>query len=109
MSSDARGQRLLAKERAHETSEKVKRVFPMHLASSGDCEDSFSEALSFARQIADTDFTPLNGGPDRPLSRIIGPLDSLNAQKGEKDVPVFEETGGACPDIFVGAVPVAQA
>ena len=89
--------------------EKLKRVPLPHLTSSGNGEDPFGEALSVAGLIPEADFTPLNGGPDSPLSRIIGWLDSLNAQKGEKDVPVFEKTGGACPDIFAGAVPVAQA
>jgi hypothetical protein len=109
VSSDKGRQRLLPKKCAHEVSEKLKSIPLPHLASSGDCEDSFGEALSLGRLIAETDFTPLNGGPDSPLSRIVGWLDTLNAQKGEKNVPVFEKTGGACPDIFVGAVPVAQA
>jgi hypothetical protein len=59
--------------------EKLKRVSLLHLASSGNGEDSLSEALSVAGLIPEADFAPLNGGPDSPLSRIVGWLDSLNA------------------------------
>jgi hypothetical protein len=71
--------------------EKLKRVPLPHLASSGNGEDSFGEALSVAGLITEADFTPLNGGPDSPLSRIVGWVDSLNVQEGEKNVPVFEQ------------------
>jgi len=51
----------------------------------------------------------LNGGSDSPLSCIVGWLDTLAAQKGDKNVPVLKETSGACPDTLVGTVPVSQA
>ena len=88
---------------------KLKSIPLLHLASAGDSEDSFGETFSVAGLISEAYFAPLNGGPDSPFRCIVGWLDTLNAQKGEKNVPVFEKTGGACPDIFVGAVPVAQA
>ena len=89
--------------------EKLKRVSLPHLAGSGNGEDSFGEAFSVAGLIAEADFAPLNGGPDRPLSRIVGWLDSFNAQEGEKNIPVFEETDCPRPNIFIRTVPVAQA
>ena len=109
MSADKGRQRFLPKERGHEMGQKLKRVPLPHLASSGNGENPFGEALSVAGLVTKADFTPLNGGPDSPLSRIVGWLDSLNAQEGEEDVPVFDETGGPRPDIFIGAFPVAQA
>jgi hypothetical protein len=88
--------------------EKLKRVPLPHLASSGNGEDSFGEALSVAGLITEADFTPLNGGSDSPLSRIVGWLDPFNAQEGKENVPVFEEIGCPRPDVFIGAFPVAQ-
>ena len=90
-------------------SEKLKSIPLLHLASAGDSEDSFCETLSVAGLISEADFAPLNGGPDSPFRCIVGWLDTLNAQKGEKNVPVLKETSGACPDTFVGTVSVAQA
>lgn len=90
-------------------SEKPKRILLLHPAGSSNGEDSFGEALSTAGLITEADFAPLNGRPDSSLSRIVGWLDTLNAQEGEKDVPVFKETGCPRPDVFIRAFPVAQA
>jgi len=109
VSADKGRERLLPEERGHKLSEKPESILLADLASPGNCEDSFRETLSIGRLIPEADFTPLNGGSDRPLGGIVGWLDSLNAQKGKENVPVFEETGGACPDTCVGAFAVAQA
>ncbi len=89
--------------------EKLKSIPLLHLASAGYGEDSFGETLSVAGLISETDFAPLNGGPNSAFGCIVGWLHALNSQKGEKNVPVFKETGGACSDTFVGTFPVAQA
>ncbi len=109
MSADEGRQRLLPKKRGHEIGEKPERVPLPHLTGSGNGEDSFGEAFSIAGLIAETDFAPLNGRPDSSLSRIVGWLDTLNAQEGEKNVPVFEKTGCPRPHVFIRAFPVAQA
>jgi len=109
VSADEGRQRLLPKKRGHEIGEKPERVPLPHLTGSGNGEDSFGEALSTAGLITEADFAPLNGRPDSSLSCIVGWLDTLNAQEGEKNVPVFEETDCPRPDVFIRAFPVAQA
>jgi hypothetical protein len=99
----------MSKERTHEVGKEPKSILLSHPASSRDGEDSFDEALSVARLIPKADFTPLNGGPDRSLGRVVGWLDTLDAQKGEKHIPVLDKTGGASPNVFVGGFAVAQA
>jgi hypothetical protein len=48
--------------RAHQIREKRKRVALPHLASFGNGEDSFGEALSVAGVFAEAGFEALNGG-----------------------------------------------
>ena len=62
--------------------EKLKSIAFLHLASAGDSENSFRETLSVARLITEADFTPLDGGSDSPLSRIVGWLHPFNTQEG---------------------------
>lgn len=99
----------MTEERGHEVGAKLKSILLAHLAISGNGEDSFREALCAGRLITEADFTPLNGGPDGPLSRIVGWFDSLDAQEGEDNIPVLEKTGCPCADIFVRTVRVARA
>lgn len=75
----------------------------LNLASAGKGEDSFGEALSAAGLVSKADFAPLNDGP---LGRIFGWLD---AEKGEVNIPVREETSDPRPDIFIRTVPGALA
>ena len=89
--------------------EEPKRIFLLHLVGSSNGEDSFSETLSFGGLIPEAYFSPLNGRPDGPFSHVVSWLDTLNAQEGEKNVPVFEETGCPPPDVFIRAFVVARA
>jgi hypothetical protein len=56
LSSDKGRQWLLAEERTHQMREELKRAPLPRPASSGDCEDSFGEALAVAGLITGADF-----------------------------------------------------
>ena len=99
----------MPEKRGHEVSEKPKSIPLPHLTGPGNGEDSFGETLSVARLITEADLAPLNGRPDGPFGRIVGWLDTLNAQKSEEDVPVLQEAGGTRPDVFIRTLLVAQA
>jgi hypothetical protein len=73
--------------------EKSYSVPSLNLASPGNTDGSFGEALSIAGLIAEADFVPLNNGPGSQFSSHSW-LARFNVQKSEKNLAVFERTGG---------------
>ncbi len=57
--------------------EELERFSLLQNACSGGGEESCSEQFSFLRSVSETDLSPLHGGTDSPLGRIVGRFNSF--------------------------------
>ena len=76
----------------------------MKLAGSDDSQQTPGKLLADLRLRTETDFSPLHGRPDGPFGAIIGGLDAIMFQEGEKMRPVVKQTFGSSLYSFVGTI-----
>ena len=87
---DQRRPRHSFKSGIHELSKKTERIFPLQLAGSGYSENPFGKTFARLGLIPETEFSPLDGRPERLLGSIIGWLDAFMGEENEQMWPVVE-------------------
>ena len=63
----------------------------MKLAGSDYSQQTAGKLLADLRLRTETDFPPLHGRPDCPFGTIVGGLDTIMFEKGEKMLPVVKQ------------------
>ena len=92
----------------HENRKIAEWVLALDLAGSCYGEDSLRKSLPGLRLTAKTELTPLHGWAQCLLGTVIGRLDALMDQEGEKVIPVLERPAGTCAYLRIGAVLVQE-
>lgn len=87
---DQRRPRHSFKSGLHKLSKKTERIFPLQLAGSGYSENPFGKTFTRFGLIPETEFSPLDGRPERLLGSIIGWLDAFMGEENEQMWPVVE-------------------
>jgi len=64
----------------------------MKLAGSYDSQQTAGKLLADLRLRTETNFPPLDSRPDGPFGAIVGGLDAIMFQEGEKMLPVVKQS-----------------
>ena len=76
----------------------------MKLAGSDDSQQTPGKVLADLRLRPETDFPPLHGRSDGPFGAIVGGLDTIMFEKGEKVLPVIKQPFRSSLYSWVGTV-----
>ena len=84
--------------------QKIEGIDSIKVAGSDDSQQAPGKVLADLRLRPETDFPPLHGRSDGPFGAIVGGLDAIMFEKGEKVLPVVKQSSGSSLYSWVGTV-----